>query len=80
MDNKLESLQELTDAIDRRQDIEFLLNDVHYNISTDGVPFIAVCPDGDGQYYKDAKDLVNNHFINGKPLKNLWQNIEIIFM
>lgn len=77
MDDRLENLEELTTAIDRRLDVVFYLYGVCYNISTDGTPFIAVCPDGNGDYYKDADDLVNNYLVDGKPLAELWPDIEI---
>ena len=69
---KLVSLEELIWAIDIGLDIEFF-----YNISTDGTPFIAVCPDGDGDYYKDGTTLVTEHKINDVPLKERWRDIDI---
>ena len=41
---KFVSLEELIWAIDIGLDVEFFLDGVRYNISTDGTPFIAVCP------------------------------------
>lgn len=78
--DRLESLDELIEAIDMGLDIEFNLHGIPYNISTDGIPFIAVCPDGDGVYYSDAKDMVDNHRIDGTPLKDIWQDFEILKM
>ena len=77
MFGRLNSLDELIEAINMGLDIEFFLYGVRYNISTDGTPFIAVCPGGNGDYYQDANDLVKNHTINGKPLKDLWHDMEI---
>lgn len=74
---KLESLNELIEAIDIGLDIEFFLHGVRYNISTNETPFIAVCPDGDGVHYKDGITLVTEHKINGMPLKNQWKEIDI---
>lgn len=74
---KLTSLDELIEGIDMGLDVVFLLHDVWYNISTDGTPFIAVCPDGDGDYYKDGSTLVTEHKINGVPLKDQWKEIDI---
>ena len=74
---KLVSLEELIWAIDVGLDIEFFLHGVRYNISTDGTPFIAVCPDGDGDYYKDGTTLVTEHRINDVPLKEQWKDIDI---
>ena len=76
----LESLKELTDAIDMGLDIEFRLYGIRYNISTDGTPFIAECPDGEGTYYDNAEDMVNNHKVNQKLLKDIWQEFEILGM
>lgn len=78
--DRLDNLEELTNSIDMGSDIEFSLYGVRYNISTDGTPFIAVCPDGDGIYYENAKDMTDHHLINGIPLKDAWKDMEIIFM
>lgn len=78
--DRLESLDELIQAIDIGLDIEFNLYGQRYNISTDGTPFIAVCPDGGGVHYKDAKDMVEHHMIDGKILREIWQDFEILFM
>lgn len=78
--DRLESLEELIWAIDIGLDIEFLLHGDRYNISTDGTPFIALCPDGNGVHYKDGHDMAEHHLIEGKPLKDIWQDFEILFM
>lgn len=31
-------------------------------------------------FYMDAEDLVNNHYINDKPIKDIWQDIIIYNM
>lgn len=77
---RLESLDELIWAIDVGLDLEFNLYGQRYNISTDGTPFIAACPDGDGDYYQDANDMIEHHTINGKCLKETWQDFEILAM
>lgn len=77
---RLESLDELIQAIDMGLDLEFNLYGVRYNISTDGTPFIAECPEGDGDYYRDAEDMIEHHLIGGKPLRDIWQDFEILFM
>lgn len=74
---KLTSLEELIEAIDMGLDIVFVLHDVWYNISTDGTPFVAVCPDGDGVYYPDGTTLVTEHAIYGVPLREQWQEMNI---
>lgn len=78
--DRLESLDELIEAIEMRLDIEFMLGGIRYNISTNGRPFIAVCPDGDGVFYANAKELVEKCLIGGSPLKELWPEMEILAM
>lgn len=78
--DRLESLAELTEGVELGLDIEFVLRGIRYNISTNGVPFIAACPDGDGVYYANARELVEKHLIDGKPLKELWPEMEILAM
>lgn len=77
---RLESLQELIWAIDIGLDIEFYLYGTRYNISTNGTPFIAICPDGDGIHYQNAQDMIEHHIVNGKSLKDVWQDFEVIGM
>lgn len=73
---KFDSLQELIDAIDLGLDIEFYVYGVRYNISPgDNDYFICVCPDGDAVYYNSGLEMVNSHKIDGKLLKDLWQDI-----
>ena len=74
---KLVSLEELVWAIDIGLDIEFFLHGVRYNISTDGTPFITICPDGDGDYYEGGTTLVTAHKINDVSLKEQWRDIDI---
>lgn len=78
--DRLESLDELANAIDIGLDLEFYLHGKRYNISTDGMPFIAICPDGDGSYYRNARDMLINHIVDGKPLKDQWQDLQILAM
>lgn len=78
--DRLECLRELTEAIDMRLDLEFYLYGVRYNISTNGKPFICVCPDGDAAYYDNADDMVNHYKVDGKLLKDIWQDFEILAM
>lgn len=78
--DRLDNLEELTNSIDMGSDIEFNLYGIRYNISTDGTPFIAACPDGDGIHYQNAADMAEHHLINGVPLKDTWKDIEILFM
>lgn len=78
--DRLDNLSELTEAIEMGLDIEFVLRGIRYNISTDGTPFIAVCPTGNGIHYTNAQELVEKHRIDGRPLKEMWQEVEILAM
>ncbi len=76
-----ESIDELHNAIEMALDIEFFLYGVRYNISwRDYKPFICTCPDGDAVFFENADDLLDGYKINGKPLRDLWQDIEIYSM
>ena len=78
---KLESLAELENAIEMGLDIEFLLYDKRYNISwRDNKPFICECPEGESKFYANAQAMLDQHRINDKPLKELWNDIEILSM
>lgn len=77
----LESIDELHNAIEMALDIEFFLYGVRYNISwRDYKPFICTCPDGDAVFFENADDLLDGYKINGKLLRDLWQDIEIYSM
>lgn len=78
--DRLESLEELISAIDMGLDIEFDLYGTRYNISTNGKPFIAQCPEGDALYFDSAKDMVERHKVNGNALKDIWHDLEILAM
>lgn len=78
---KLKNFKELYEAIEMALDIEFFLYGVRYNISwRDYKPFICTCPDGDAVFFENADDLLDGYKINGKPLRDLWQDIEIYSM
>lgn len=78
---KFKDLQEFYDAIEMGLDIEFFLNEIRYNISSrNNKPFICICPDGDPDYYNSAQDLLDNYNIDGIPIKDLWQDIDIYAM
>ena len=78
---KFENFQEFYDAVEMGLDIEFFIDGIRYNISWQNKkPFICVCPDGEPNYYGDTQDLLDNHKIDGVPIKDLWQNIDIYAM
>ena len=78
---KFENFQEFYDAVEMGLDIEFFIDGIRYNISwQNNKPFICVCPDGEPNYYSDTQDLLDNHKIDGVPIKDLWQNIYIYAM
>lgn len=78
---KLKNLKELTDEIDIGMDIEFFIGKNRYNISwRDNKPFICLCPNGEAVFYADSGDMMENHLINETPLKDLWKDIDILYM
>lgn len=78
---KLKSLKDLADAIEMALDIEFFLYGTRYNISWQNhKPFICTCPDGDAVFFENADDLLDGYKIKDKPLRDLWQDIEVYSM
>lgn len=78
---KLKSLDELIGSIDLGMDIEFYVYGIRYNISwRNNKPFICTCPDGDAIFYESSQQMFEEHEVNGKALKNIWRDFEIIFM
>ena len=76
-----ESIDELRNAIKMGLDIEFFLYGVRYNISwRDYKPFICTCPDGDAVFFENENDLLDGYKINGNPLRDLWEDIEVYSM
>ena len=78
--DKFSTLDELKKGISIGLDIVFGLHGIIYNISWDYKPFICTCPDGDAVFFEDADDLLDGYKINGKPLRDLWQDIEVYSM
>lgn len=76
--DSFESLEEMIESIDIGLDLEFYLYGVRYNISTNRIPFICICPDGDAEYYKDGTDLMNHHKVNNRKMKDIWRDVQII--
>lgn len=78
---KFESLSELSEAIEMALDIEFVLFKKRYNISwRNNKPFVSECPEGETKFYADAREMLGKHKIDGIPLKELWNEIEILSM
>lgn len=70
---KLDSLQELEEAMNLRLDIVFYLDGTMYNISwRNHRPFICTCPDGDAEFFENAEAL-----IRGKSLDKRWREMEV---
>ena len=61
-------------SVDILYRIPYSLNSISSPIS------IAECPDGEGTYYDNAEDMVDNHKVNQKLLKDIWQEFEILGM
>ncbi|MCD7951129.1 MAG: hypothetical protein LUG12_12855 [Erysipelotrichaceae bacterium] len=75
---KLKSLDELMEEVKIGMDIEFFVYGIRYNISWENCkPFICVCPYGDAVFYDTPELMFENHKINGKPLKDIWQDFEM---
>ncbi len=80
-DDKLDSLDELIDAIEIGLDIEFDLYGVRYYIGAPQGKLLISRDLGEIEsFYKDAKDLVDNHSINGKLIRDIWEDIVIYSM
>ena len=77
---RFESLSELLEAVEAGLDIEFYIYGRRYNISwRDEKPFICECPNGDAVFYQNAQSLIG-HDINGKALRELWKDMEVVAM
>ncbi|MCD7892376.1 MAG: hypothetical protein LUG60_01620 [Erysipelotrichaceae bacterium] len=78
---KLKSLEELMESVNYGIDIEFFVYGVRYDISwRNNKPFICVCPDGKAVFYDTPELMFENYKINGKPLKDIWQDFGIYSM
>lgn len=78
-DSKFASLDDLRESISTGYDIEFMLAGKRYNISWRERPFICACPDGEAVFY-DSPDEMLDHCIDGVPLRDAWDKIDIIGM
>lgn len=74
---KFENLSELSEAIEIGLDIEFILCGERYNISwRDDEPFICRCPEGETNFYTDAKSMLDKRQNKYEQiLKNSWNYI-----
>ncbi|WP_455258673.1 hypothetical protein [Peptoniphilus asaccharolyticus] len=80
-DNKFVNLEELIESIEMGLDIEFDLYGVRYYIGAPQGELLISRDLGEIEdVYMDAEDLVNNHYINDKPIKDIWQDIIIYNM
>ena len=77
---RLDSLDQLHDAIEMGLDIEFFLFHIRYNISwRNHRPFICFCPDGNAIFCEDTEAMLDFR-IDGVLLRDLWRQIEIYSM
>ena len=80
-DDKFVNLEELIESIEMGLDIEFDLYGVRYYIGAPQGELLISRGFGEIEdFYMDAEDLVNNHYINDKPIKDIWQDIIIYNM
>ena len=50
------------------------------NNARDDEPFICRCPEGETNFYTDAKAMLDKYKINDKQLKKLWNDIKVLSM
>lgn len=78
---KLDSLNELIDAMNMGLDVEFFIDGTRYNISwRDKIPFICVCPNGEAVFFKSTQDLLDNYMVKDIPIKDMWKKIDVYSM
>lgn len=78
---KLKRYEELFEAIDIGLDIEFFYENIRYNISWENKkPFICECPNGEAVFFKNTNELLCDYKIDGIPIKNLWDKLDIYSM
>ncbi|MEC0089341.1 hypothetical protein [Paenibacillus macquariensis] len=77
---KFENLKELKDSIEIGLDIEcFIFGERYYIGWSNHKRVIALCPDGDGDFFDTLEEMLDFQ-IEGKALKDIWQDIEIYSM
>ena len=75
---RLESLAELEASFKMGMEVVFTLRGVKYTTGWDKHGFfIATCPDGDGTYFGDYEDMLQNFMIDGRPIREYWLMMEI---
>ena len=78
---KLERLEELLESYDNGMEIVFSLLGVKYTTGWNEKGFfIAACPDGDGIYFKEPREMLEHFKIDGKPIGEMWRAFEIEMM
>ncbi|WP_438349925.1 hypothetical protein ACP8HI_04445 [Paenibacillus sp. FA6] len=76
-DDKFNNLEEFKESIEMRLDIECFIYGSRYYIGwSEGKRVIALCPDGDGEFFDSLEDMLEFQ-IEGKPIKDIWQDIVI---
>lgn len=76
-DDKFKNLDELQDSIEMGLDIECYIYGKRYYIGwSNNKRVIALCPDGDGDFFDSLEDMLE-FLIEGKPIKDIWQDIVI---
>lgn len=75
---KFKDFQEFYEAVEMGLDVEFFLRKIRYDISwRNNKPFICICPDGSAIFFYNTQDLLNNYKIEGVPIRDLWDEIDI---
>ena len=75
---KLKSLDELIESLDFGMEVNFFLNGKWYLIESAGErKLIALCPDGDPEYFDSWDDLFAGYKVDGMPLRELWKDFEV---
>lgn len=76
---KLGSKDELLKAWKKGIEVVFWLHGTMYTTGyySNKIPTIATCPDGDLVHFSSWEKLGNEYFVNGKPIIDQWEYMEI---
>lgn len=77
MDNKFVSLEEFKESIDMGLDLDLYLYGVRYYIGAPLGKLLISWDDGEKEIQFDSVPELLQYEINGKPLKDIWKDIEI---